>query len=78
MRPDWILMKFPDQSHSSVERAGLLGGVRIRLLPADENFRLRGETLRLAVEEDKAKGKIPCYVSHSYLEHLRDINRDKL
>jgi hypothetical protein len=52
-----------DQAHSSVERAGLLGGVKLRLLPADENLRLRGETLERAIQEDRDKGLIPFYVS---------------
>lgn len=39
-----------------------MGGVRVRLLASDEKFRLRGETLRLAIEEDKAKGDIPFFV----------------
>lgn len=47
------------QAHSSVERAGMLAGVRMRLLQPDENFSLRGETLKAAIEEDKAKGLIP-------------------
>mgnify|MGYP001157531267 FL=1 len=33
------------QSHSSVERAGLLGDVRMRLLEPDEDLSLRGKTL---------------------------------
>ena len=52
-----------DQAHSSVERAGLLGGVKLRLLPADENLRLRGETLEKAIQEDRDNGLIPFYVS---------------
>ena len=51
------------QAHSSVERAGLLGGVKLRLLPVDENLRLRGETLERAIQEDRDKGLIPFYVS---------------
>jgi glutamate/tyrosine decarboxylase-like PLP-dependent enzyme len=54
---------FADQAHSSVERAGLLGGVKLRLLPADENLRLRGETLELAIQKDRSNGLIPFYVS---------------
>ncbi|CAH1388971.1 unnamed protein product [Nezara viridula] len=50
------------QAHSSVERAGLLGGVRLRLLDTDERHRLRGDTLKAAIEEDKKAGLIPFYV----------------
>ncbi|KAK3593992.1 hypothetical protein CHS0354_040736 [Potamilus streckersoni] len=52
-----------DQANSSVERSGLLGAVRMVKLLTDENFSLRGETLRKAVEADKAKGLIPFFVS---------------
>lgn len=51
-----------NQAHSSVERAGLLGGVKLRLLPADDHLRLRGETLERAIQEDRDKGLIPFYV----------------
>jgi len=50
------------QSHSSVERAAMLAGVRIRLLPSDEHFSLRGDTLQSAMTEDIATGNIPFYV----------------
>ncbi|KAL2737943.1 aromatic-L-amino-acid decarboxylase [Vespula squamosa] len=50
------------QAHSSVERAGLLGGVKFRLLKVDSKNKLRGETLAEAIREDKEKGLIPFYV----------------
>lgn len=52
-----------EQAHSSVERAGLLGGVLLRQLVPDSRRRLRGDTLREAIEEDKRNGLIPFYVS---------------
>lgn len=51
-----------DQSNSSVEKAGLLGSMPMRLLQSDEDARLRGKTLRDAVLKDKEAGLIPCYV----------------
>uniref|UniRef100_A0A1B6CN44 Aromatic-L-amino-acid decarboxylase n=1 Tax=Clastoptera arizonana TaxID=38151 RepID=A0A1B6CN44_9HEMI len=51
-----------DQANSSVEKAGILASVPIRLLHADETGRLRGETLRAAIDKDKKNGLIPCYV----------------
>ncbi|GAB6027474.1 hypothetical protein CHUAL_001729 [Chamberlinius hualienensis] len=51
-----------DQAHSSIERAGLLGGIEIRKLPSDENCSLRGQTLEEAIERDKAEGRIPFMV----------------
>ncbi|XP_026680193.1 aromatic-L-amino-acid decarboxylase-like [Diaphorina citri] len=69
--PDWkdsdiianLVGYCSDQAHSSVERAGLLGGVTIRGLPADDSYKLRGDALEAAIEEDLKKGKIPFYVS---------------
>ncbi|XP_051872233.1 aromatic-L-amino-acid decarboxylase-like [Pristis pectinata] len=51
-----------DQSHSSVERAGLIGMIKMRKLSTDEKFSLRGETLKQALEEDKALGLIPFFL----------------
>lgn len=51
-----------DQSHSSVERAGLLGAIKMKLLPTDENLSLRGTTLLNEINKDKAKGLIPFFV----------------
>ncbi|XP_064169334.1 histidine decarboxylase isoform X1 [Anguilla rostrata] len=48
-----------DQAHSSVEKAGLITMVKMRSLPTDEQFSLRGETLQSAIEEDRKKGLIP-------------------
>jgi glutamate/tyrosine decarboxylase-like PLP-dependent enzyme len=43
------------KAHSSAERAALLGGVKVRLLPTDEDYSLRGQTLAEAIAEDKKK-----------------------
>lgn len=45
-----------------MERAALIGAVKIRLLETDEKFSLRGETLQKAVEKDRADGLIPFFV----------------
>lgn len=68
--PDWkdadiaekLVGYTSSQSHSSVERAGLLGGVKLRGLPTDESNRLRGDTLERAIKEDREAGLIPFYV----------------
>ncbi|KAK1794792.1 hypothetical protein P4O66_009998 [Electrophorus voltai] len=52
-----------DQAHSSVERAGLIGGVRMKKMSTDGKFAVCGETFRKTLEEDKASGLIPFYVS---------------
>lgn len=51
-----------NQSNSSVEKAGMLGSVPMRLLPADESGSLRGNTVEEAIKVDLANGLIPCYV----------------
>lgn len=51
-----------DQAHSSVERAGLLGGVKFTLIPADNNYQMRGDALQAAIQKDKQAGLIPFYV----------------
>ncbi|XP_049867341.1 3,4-dihydroxyphenylacetaldehyde synthase 2-like [Pectinophora gossypiella] len=50
-----------DQSNSSVEKAGLLGSMKMRLLKTDADGKLRGDTLKKAFEEDQEQGLIPCY-----------------
>ncbi|XP_047737146.1 LOW QUALITY PROTEIN: aromatic-L-amino-acid decarboxylase-like [Hyalella azteca] len=49
-------------SHSSVERAGLLAGVQMRLLPSDDAFALRGSTLASALTKDIELGLVPFCV----------------
>ncbi|KAJ8939239.1 hypothetical protein NQ318_015197 [Aromia moschata] len=51
-----------DQSNSSVERAGLLGSVPMRLIPADEDGKFPANKLLEAMRKDRAQGLIPCYV----------------
>ena len=38
------------QAHSCVEKAGMIGLVKMRQLDVDENFSLRGHTLERAIE----------------------------
>ncbi|XP_073067912.1 histidine decarboxylase isoform X7 [Manis javanica] len=51
-----------DQAHSSVEKAGLISLVKMKFLPVDDNFSLRGEALKKAIEEDKKRGLVPVFV----------------
>ncbi|XP_076643376.1 aromatic-L-amino-acid decarboxylase [Halictus rubicundus] len=70
LHPEWdehyIISKLvsytSDQSNSSVEKAGILTSVPMRLLPTDEKCSFRGETLLKAIKEDLEKGLIPFYV----------------
>lgn len=52
-----------DQAHSSVEKAALIGLVRMRFIEADENLSLAGRALEEAIEEDIKQGLIPFWVS---------------
>ncbi|XP_075923121.1 histidine decarboxylase-like isoform X5 [Petromyzon marinus] len=67
--PDTFRHDHPDgcgggviQAHSSVLKASLMSLVRVRSLPTDLEFSLRGETLRRAVDEDRAQGLVPFFV----------------
>ncbi|CAK6432247.1 unnamed protein product [Pipistrellus nathusii] len=51
-----------DQAHSSVEKAGLISLVKMKFLPVDSNFSLRGEALQKAIEEDTEQGLVPVFV----------------
>nr|BAQ94593.1 histidine decarboxylase [Ambigolimax valentianus] len=51
-----------DQAHSSVEKAGLIGLVKMRFLLSDEGLSLRGDTLQEAITLDRERGFIPFYV----------------
>jgi len=45
-----------------VEKAGLIGLVKMRLLMSDEELSLGGKALRDAIADDKQRGLIPFYV----------------
>lgn len=45
-----------------MEKAGLISLVKMKFLPVDENFSLRGETLKKAIAEDRKKGLVPVFV----------------
>ncbi|VDK43167.1 unnamed protein product [Anisakis simplex] len=51
------------EAHSSVEKACMIAMVKLRILETDSKFRLRGETLRIAIQEDRNLGLIPFFVS---------------
>uniref|UniRef100_A0A914URP0 Aromatic-L-amino-acid decarboxylase n=1 Tax=Plectus sambesii TaxID=2011161 RepID=A0A914URP0_9BILA len=51
------------EAHSSVEKACMIGMVKLRILETDSKFRLRGDTLRNAITEDRNMGLIPFFVS---------------
>lgn len=45
-----------------MERAGLIAGVRLKKVPTDKKFAVRGETFSTMLKEDKEAGLIPFYV----------------
>ena len=51
------------QAHSSVEKAGLIGLVKIRYIETDDNLTLRGDKLKEAIEKDRENGYVPFFVS---------------
>nr|XP_027809170.1 aromatic-L-amino-acid decarboxylase isoform X1 [Marmota flaviventris] len=57
-----LVAYFSDQAHSSVERAGLIGGVQMKAIPSDGKFAMRASALQEALEQDKAAGLIPFFV----------------
>nr|XP_020024017.1 aromatic-L-amino-acid decarboxylase [Castor canadensis] len=59
---DKLVAYSSDQAHSSVERAGLIGGVRLKAIPSDGNFAMQASALQEALQRDKAAGLIPFFV----------------
>ncbi|CAD5209481.1 unnamed protein product [Bursaphelenchus okinawaensis] len=51
------------EAHSSVEKAAMIGMVKLRILETDSKYRLRGDTLQAAITEDRNLGMIPFFVS---------------
>ena len=48
-----------------MEQAGLISLVKMKFLPVDENFSLRGEALQKAIKEDRERGLVPIFVSQT-------------
>jgi aromatic-L-amino-acid/L-tryptophan decarboxylase len=54
-----------EQAHSSVEKGAIAIGIgqnNVRKIPVDDQFRMRPEALRHAIESDVAAGRKPCCV----------------
>ncbi|KAG0422270.1 hypothetical protein HPB47_001893 [Ixodes persulcatus] len=51
------------EAHSCVEKAAMIGFVKLRILDTDEKFQMRGSVLAAAIEEDRKAGFIPFFVS---------------
>jgi len=53
------------QAHSSVEKAGLIGLVKMRFIESDDSLSLRGAQVMEAIATDKKQNLIPFFVSIS-------------
>jgi aromatic-L-amino-acid decarboxylase len=56
------------QAHHSVKKSAKLAGIaadRVRALPVDESFRMRGDALSAAIDEDRRAGLVPFLVVSS-------------
>jgi aromatic-L-amino-acid/L-tryptophan decarboxylase len=54
-----------EQAHSATEKGAKIAGygkANVRLIETDENFAMRPEALRAAIEEDRAAGRVPACV----------------
>ena len=51
-----------DQAHSSVEKAGLIGLVRMRYIESNERLEIRADKLQQAIREDKDQGLVPFFI----------------
>ncbi|KAF4519287.1 hypothetical protein B566_EDAN002177 [Ephemera danica] len=51
------------EAHSCVEKAAMISLVKLRILEADENCSLRGETVEEAMQKDREQGLVPFFVS---------------
>src|SRR4051812_6944330 len=52
-------------AHSSMEKGIKVAGIgrkNLRVIEVDENFAMRPDALRRAIEQDKKAGKLPCFV----------------
>ena len=59
---DQLIVYCSDQAHSSVDKAVLIVGCRLRKIPTDANCVMHGEQLDIAIAEDRAQGLIPFFL----------------
>ncbi|XP_076035574.1 histidine decarboxylase isoform X2 [Oratosquilla oratoria] len=69
-----------DQAHSSVEKAGLIGLVKMRYIESDDNLSMRGDKVVEAIKKDREKGLIPFFLCATLgttgacsFDHLREL-----
>jgi aromatic-L-amino-acid decarboxylase len=60
-----LVLYTSEHAHSSIEKGAMTLGIgqqNIRLIPVDENFRMRVDVLRTSMDEDRRAGKKPFCV----------------
>ncbi len=65
--PDFLrgTMYTSEEAHHSVLKAAILAGIlpeNVRSIPTDEHFRIRGDALCTAIEQDRLAGKTPFMI----------------
>ena len=58
-----------------MEKAGLIGLVKLRYIESDDNLALRGDKLKEAIKRDRDNGLIPFYVGLQPDPIYRDYNK---
>ncbi|CAG8489752.1 1910_t:CDS:2 [Acaulospora colombiana] len=55
-----------DETHLSLKKATVVTNTRFRALSTSETFSIRGETVKMEIENDIAKGLIPFYICATF------------
>ena len=59
---DQLVVYCSDQAHSSVDKAALIVGCRLRKIASDADCVMHGEQVEAAIIEDRAQGLIPFFI----------------
>jgi aromatic-L-amino-acid/L-tryptophan decarboxylase len=59
---DQLIVYCSDQAHSSVDKAALIVGCKLRKIPTDVHCVMHGEQLEIAIAEDRANGLVPFFL----------------
>ena len=59
---DQLIIYCSDQAHSSVDKAALIVGCRLRKISTDADCVMHGEEVQAAIAEDRAQGLIPFFL----------------
>lgn len=54
-----------------MEKAGLIGLVKLRYIESDDELSMRGDTLAMAIAKDRENGLIPFFVSCFFPLHSK-------